>query len=199
MGRWSRLVRLALAGAFLSLAAGPGSGCGASGAVDSPPPADPEAPAGAGEMVPSAAVERLKRLLPSPEAAASEVLALVQAGDAGALRDLALSEPEFRDVVYPALPASRPGRNTSAEFLWSLMRQRSANSLALTVDRYRGRRLELVEVDFAGETTDYGPFRVHRETVLTVRQEDGSPAVVRLFGSMIEQKGGFKVFSFVID
>ncbi len=146
-----------------------------------------------------AEVPALDGLFPSAEAAASEFLARLEGGDATALRRLILTEAEFRASVYPALPASRPERNTSAEFLWGLMGPRSRNSLAETLGRYGGRRLELLSVDFLGETTDYGPFRVHRETVLTVRDESGERMVVRLFGSMIEQDGRFKLYSFVVD
>ena len=124
-------------------------------------------------------------LFDSPEEAAREALALIKAGDTDALSRLAVSEVEFREAVYPRLPASRPERNTSAEFLWEMLHQRSRNSLAYTLNRYQGRSFELVAVDFVGETTDYGPFRVHREAVLTVRAPDGERATLRIFGSML--------------
>ncbi len=135
----------------------------------------------------------------SAEAAAQRALDLIENGDPETLHEIALDETEFHELVYPELPASRPERNTSADFVWSMLHQRSRNSLAFTLDRYRGEPLELVAVDFAGETTDYGPFRVHRQTTLTVRRPGGQQAVVQLFGSMIEQDGRFKIFSFVTD
>lgn len=138
-------------------------------------------------------------LFDSPEAAAREALALIEAGDAGRLSRLALSEAEFRAAVYPRLPASRPERNTSAEFVWDRLHQRSRSALAYTLERYRGRRYEVVAVDFVGETTDYGPFQVHRETVLTVETPDGGRGTLRIFGSILEQEGRYKIFSFVTD
>ena len=135
----------------------------------------------------------------SPEEAAREALALVRAGDAERLSRLALTESGFRAAVYPRLPASRPERNTSADFLWEMLDQRSRSSLAYTLDRYGGRSYELIAVDFVGETTDYGPFRVHRDTVLTVRTPDGDRGTLRIFGSMLEQQGRYQIFSFVTD
>lgn len=135
----------------------------------------------------------------SPEDVAREALTLFEAGDSAALLRLALTEADFRAAVYPRLPASRPERNTSARFLWEMLQQRSRNSLAYTFDRYRGRSYELVAVDFVGETTDYGQFRIHRETVLTVRASDGQRGTLRLFGSMLEQQGRYQIFSFVTD
>ena len=96
-------------------------------------------------------------------------------------------------------PSRAPERNTSAEFLWELRHQRSWNSLAYTLDRYQGRRFELVAVDFVGETTNYGPFQVHRDTVLTVRAPDGGRGSLRIFGSMLEHAGRYQIFSFVTD
>lgn len=142
---------------------------------------------------------QLEGLFPTPEAAAREFLARLEAGETDLIEELALTEEEFRESVYPALPAARPERNTSAGFLWELMAPRSRNSLASTLGRFRGERLELVSVDFLGETTDYGPFRVHRDTVLTVLDSEGTRSVARLFGGMVEQGGRFKIYSFVVD
>lgn len=135
----------------------------------------------------------------TPEEAARRALERIAAGDREGLLAIALSEAEFREVVYPELPASRPERNTSADYVWRGLRQKSRNSLAFTLDRYTGAPLELVAVEFLGETTDYGSYRVHRKTALTVKRPDGSKTVVRLFGSMIERAGRYKIFSFVTD
>ena len=135
----------------------------------------------------------------TPEATARLALERIAAGDRGGLLALALTEAEFREVVYPELPASRPERNTSADYLWRGLRQKSRNALASTLDRHAGPPLELLAVDFLGETTDYGTYRVHRRTALTVRAPDGGKTVVRVFGSMIERGGEYKIFSFVTD
>ena len=138
-------------------------------------------------------------LFDSPEEAARQALELVAEGDAESLSQLALREGDFREAVYPRLPASRPERNTSAGFLWGMLHQRSRHALAFTLDRHRGQRYELIAVDFVGETTDYGPFQVHRETVLTVSTPDGERGTLRIFGSMLEQDGRYQIFSFVTD
>lgn len=157
----------------------------------------PERPAES--AVPGAASAPLAGSRATPEGVARLALERLAAGDREALLAIALSETEFREVVYPELPASRPERNTSADFVWSSLHQKSRNSLAFTLDRYAGQRLELVAVDFLGETTDYGSYRVHRKTALTVQRPDGTKTVVRLFGSMIERGGRYKIFSFVTD
>lgn len=135
----------------------------------------------------------------TPEAAARLALERIAAGDRDGLLGSALTEAEFREVVYPELPASRPERNTSADYLWRGLRQKSENALAFTLDRHAGAPPELLAVDFLGETTDYGSYRVHRKTALTVRAPEGGKTVLRVFGSMIERAGRYKIFSFVTD
>lgn len=184
-------------GAVLAVAVTVLAGCGAGEPLtgdDSP--AASEAVAAAPDLVTPPVGGAL---FDSPEAAAREALALIEAGDAGRLSRLALSEAEFRAAVYPRLPASRPERNTSADFVWDRLHQRSRSALAYTLERYRGRRFEVVAVDFVGESTDYGPFQVHRETVLTVEAPDGGRGTLRIFGSMLEQDGRYKIFSYVTD
>lgn len=186
---------MAAAGTLCVLAAACGSERSAPARAESESsrerPAAPPAPAAAPVPLPHSA--------PTPEEAARRALDLIAAGDRAALLDLALGETEFREAVYPELPASRPERNTSADFVWRSLHQKSRNSLAFTLDRYAGQRLELVAVDFLGETTDYGSYRVHRKTTLKVRRPDGAETVVRLFGSMIERAGRYRIFSFVTD
>lgn len=135
----------------------------------------------------------------SPEALAAAVLEALAARDATALRRLALSEGEFRDRVWPHLPVARPERTMPLAYVWGDLRQKSEAWLAATLAEAGGKRWTLVRVRFAGGTTDYGPYRVHRRSVLTVRETNGFQRDVRLFGSVLEQQGQFKVFSFVVD
>ena len=141
----------------------------------------------------------LRNALPSPEALSEAVLAALAAGDAGRLRALALDEREFRTAVWPGLPASRPERNVPFDYAWGDLRQKSGNALRRLVARHGGRRYRLAGVGFAGETTEYRTFRVHRETVLDLLDEEGAALRLALFGSILEREGEFKLFSFVVD
>lgn len=139
------------------------------------------------------------RTYPTPDALASAFLTALREDDAVQLSGLALDEREFRCRVWPFLPASRPERGLTVEYVWGDLHQKSLNALAFTRQHYGRRRLDLTRVAFAGESTDYGPIRVHRETRLTVIDEFGRLYNLRLFGSMLEADGRYKVFSFVTD
>ena len=119
--------------------------------------------------------------------------------DADTLRALALDEVEFRNAVWPDLPASRPERNVPFDYAWGDLHQKSNNAFRRLVARYGGRRYELVGVRFAGETTQYRSYKVHRETFLDLLDEEGEEVRLALFGSILERDGEFKLFSFVVD
>lgn len=168
---------LAAAVGLLCLA---GSGCAGDAAGD--PPLSP-----------------LHRTFPSPEALSRAVLTALAAGDVDTLRDLPLDELEFRNAVWPDLPASRPERNVPFDYAWGDLHQKSNNALRRLVARYGGRRYELVSVHFAGETTQYRTYKVHRETVLDLLDEEGEEVRLALFGSILERDGECKLFSYVVD
>ncbi|HRB11684.1 MAG TPA: hypothetical protein PKU70_01625 [Vicinamibacteria bacterium] len=147
----------------------------------------------------SATGPSLANTLESPEAVARAVVRGLAEKDLEALRALAVTEAEFRDLVWPKLPASRPERNLPLDYVWGDLSTKSDANLRARLGGWVDRGFVLVSVSFAGATDDYGTYRVHRETVLLLRDRDGKEQTGRLFGSMIEHRGRFKVFSYVVD
>lgn len=135
----------------------------------------------------------------SPEAAATAVVNALAAMDLDALRALPLSEHEFRTVVWPELPSSRPEVNLPVEYAWGTLNQNSLASLSSTFGAEAGRVYTVVRVDFKGETTRYSTFAVHREAHVVVRGAAGTEQRVALFGSLLERDGQYKIFSYVTD
>ena len=141
----------------------------------------------------------LSHTFSSPEALSRAVLTALAADDVDTLRSLPLDELEFRNAVWPDLPASRPERNVPFDYAWGDLHQKSGNALRRLVARYGGRRYQLAGVGFAGETTGYRTYQVHRETVLDLLDEEGEEVRLALFGSILEREGEFKLFSYVVD
>jgi hypothetical protein len=135
----------------------------------------------------------------SPEETARAVLDRLAARDLEALRGMALDEHEFRRLVWPELPSSRPEAGLPVDYAWRSLRQTSLGELAMTVGAHGGRRYELVAVRFRGPTTEYASFTIHRDTELAVRGRGGAEQAIRVFGSLIQRGGRWKVFSFVTD
>jgi hypothetical protein len=141
----------------------------------------------------------LPNSLESPEVLARAVLAAIERRNADELQVLALNREEFTEHVWPQLPAARPERNLSPSFVWGDLNQKSNVMLRDTLTAHGGRKYAFISVKFLGETTDYGSYRVHRETELTVNDGEGKERQIRVFGSVIEKGGRYKVFSYVVD
>jgi hypothetical protein len=134
----------------------------------------------------------------SPEALASAVLDALATGDRGRLDALALSEREFRDHVWPDLPAARPERNLPFSYVWGDLHQKSRMRLSQTLEAQKGVRHSLRRVTFAGKT-DYAHYVVHRDATFIVTDASGAEQPLRVCGSFLEKDDGWKVFSYVVD
>jgi hypothetical protein len=135
----------------------------------------------------------------SAEALARAVLSAVEKRDIESLNNLALNEREFRDLVWPELPAARPERNLPFSYVWGDLHQKSDARLRQTLAKHGGNGYELVSIAFTGGTTDYPSYRVHRDSEIVLTTRDSQRKTERLFGSVLEQGGRFKVFSYAID
>jgi hypothetical protein len=129
---------------------------------------------------------------------ASSVLDALSRRDRARLDALALSEQEFRDHVWPDLPAARPERNVPFSYVWGDHRQKSNISLAKVFEAYGGKRQTLQRVTFAG-VTPYAHYKVHRDATFSVVGASGGPATIRVCGSFLEKDGAWKVFSYIVD
>jgi hypothetical protein len=135
----------------------------------------------------------------SPEALARAVLEALEHREEGALRSLALNEQEFRQHVWPDLPASREERNLPFGYVWGDLRTKSQAHLRRTLATHGGRQYALISLKFGAGTTQYASYVVHRDTIVEVRDPQGEVHALQLFGSIIEKDRRFKVFSYVVD
>lgn len=134
----------------------------------------------------------------SSEVLATAVLDALARGDRPRLDAIALTEREFRDHIWPDLPAARPERNLPFSYVWGDLHQKSRIGLSQTIARYGGKHHELRRVTFGGKTP-YGPYTVHRDTTFDVVDASGVPETIRVCGSFVEKDGAWKVFSYVVD
>jgi len=153
---------------------------------------------GAGACGSSAAPVPLSPAYDSKDAAVEAFLHALTARDRATLSAMAVSETEFLKYIWPALPASRPEVGMPADRAWADQAQRNAAYLSQTLGEHGGRRYTLLAASFGAPATSYGAFTVHPKTTLDVRTDNGT-LEVRLFGSMIESGGRWKIYSFVVD
>jgi hypothetical protein len=142
----------------------------------------------------------LEATFESPAAVAQAVVDALERRDRAALERIAVNEAEFRDLVWPRQPAARPERNLPWDYVWGDLATKSRHQLRGRLTSWApGRGLRVVSVAFTGDTTDYDTYRVMRKSLVTLRDAAGEQTTARLFGSIIEQNGRYKIFSYVVD
>ncbi len=134
----------------------------------------------------------------SADALGTAILDSLARNDRASLDALALSEREFRDHVWPDLPAARPERNLPFSYVWGDLHQKSRISLSNALGEHGHKRYELRRVTF-DEVTPYSHYVVHRDTTLHAVDASGAELALRVCGSFIEKDGVWKVFSYVVD
>jgi hypothetical protein len=140
----------------------------------------------------------LANAAPDADELARRFLAAIAERDIPAIKRLRTTKKEFCWYVWPELPASQLP-NVSCDFAWSQATLNSLAGLEEMLGDYAGRRYELVSLRFAGGSKAYERFVVHSDTRVTVLDEAGHTYELKLFGSMLEQNGQYKLFSFVVD
>lgn len=133
----------------------------------------------------------------SPDALARKFLSCLAADDLEAMKALRVSKDEFCRYVFPELPASKMN-NVTCDFVWDQATLTSMAGMKHMLDANAKRRYELVSVRFQG-TERHQTYNVLQKPVVTVRDETGTESEMRLFGSMLEMDGQYKLFSFVGD
>jgi hypothetical protein len=142
----------------------------------------------------------LEPMLESPAAVAQAVVQALELEDLRTLEQLAVNEHEFQNIVWPRQPGARPERNLPWTYAWRDLAAKSRAQLRTRLNEWpRQRRWVVERITFDGETTDYQTYRVMRKSRVTLRDASGRRVVARLFGSIIEQRGRYKVFSYVAD
>ena len=142
---------------------------------------------------------RLAHAHSSPEALGSAVLNAFARKDVEHLHALAVSEHEFRQQIWPGLPAARPERNVPVDYVWGDLRQKSDARLRALVAQRGGQRFSLVSLRFDGPVSRYATGTVRRNPTFVVRDTGGRVQELRLCGSILEKDGQWKVFSYIVD
>lgn len=123
-------------------------------------------------------------------------LAALQEGDLPAMREMAVDREEFERLIWPHIPASRPGSNLTVEFVWRQAQLNSLSGLRETVDRFSlARNIELVRVDLTGEAREYGEVRLLMRPWI-VLSVDGHEKRVEMFGAVMLHDSKYKIYSY---
>lgn len=133
----------------------------------------------------------------SQEAIAGAMLEAVNQRDSQRLRDLSITEQEYRQIVWPNLKISTiESWKKNYDFVWKQHAQRSLVCLSIMLERYGGKQFSLVTVKVREGAIPYRDFIHHKDVRLVVTDQNGKQHELNLFGSLIEYNGAYKVVSY---
>ncbi|MCX8045242.1 MAG: hypothetical protein N3B18_14075 [Desulfobacterota bacterium] len=130
----------------------------------------------------------------------SEITDALAANNRQRLEALHVTEQEYAAHVWPHLPVAQiPQWQNHRDFVWQQHLIRSMRGIDTILNRYGGKNLQITNVSFDEKPEVYGQCTVHPGAVTIVLDELGEERRIRIFGSLIEMNGFYKVFSYSID
>ncbi len=182
---------------LLLLSAAFSAGCMKSAAPSLPPTTPPPSrPATVPVDTAAPPNRKLQGAEASEWALSLKALEALEKRDAAALGALRITEREYKDLLFPELPAAGPGQTIPVDTHWYLLDMKSLKGLREVIQDYGGEKLELLEVIPTGGVEEYKTFKLLKKVELRVRRPNGEESRIRVFGSIFVLDGQFKVVSF---
>ncbi|TVP48950.1 MAG: hypothetical protein EA350_02560 [Gemmatimonadales bacterium] len=132
----------------------------------------------------------------SREALVNALLRRLEAADTTGVAELAMTRTEFAYLYYPHTMYTHPPYELSPALVWFQQQNRSSRGLSRLLQAYAGKTLHDTGFRCPDEGEPLGDGRIwHGCTVLGV-VPTGESVEERLFGSILELDGRFKLVSF---
>jgi len=114
---------------------------------------------------------------------------------ADTLFSLAVREDEFRDILWPEFPMSRPATGITWQDGWLFLYGRNHQGSAQAIRDYGGHVYQFVRFDRYDSTMHYRNFSLHKGLILVARDDMGNIQEFRWLRAAVERKGRFKIYS----
>jgi hypothetical protein len=114
---------------------------------------------------------------------------------ADSLFSLAVQEDEFRDILWPEFPQSRPATGITWQDGWLFLCGRNHQGSAQAIRDYGGHVYQFVRFDRYDSTMHYKNFSLHRGLILVARDDEGNIREFHWMRSAVERNGRFKIYS----
>lgn len=118
------------------------------------------------------------------------------AGDSTDLRAMLLNAREFADLVYPESPYTHPPYRQSPALVWNQIQNPSTSGFTRLVRRLGNQPLRYVDHKCDAKPDDQGKNLIWTNCFVRVRSPDGTTTTHRLFGSILQRDGNFKMVSY---
>lgn len=122
------------------------------------------------------------------------VCAAIHSGRPDSLMALSLKSDEFRVILWPEFPQSRPATGLRWDDAWQMLWGHLNGGSVSAVREGEGKDYLFVSLSKA-RTREYRNFRLHEGITLTARDEAGELVTFSFIRAIAERKGRFKIYS----
>jgi len=123
-----------------------------------------------------------------------EVCAALHSGNPDSLLALSLKSDEFRVILWPEFPASRPATGLHWDEAWQMLWGHLNGGSVAAVREAEGHDYFLIGVQKT-RTRQYKNFRLHEGITLTARDNEGTVRSFSFIRAIAERKGRFRIYS----
>jgi hypothetical protein len=156
---------------------------------------------------PDSAAERLGRMPNAPlvdmpftggarslDALARAMCGAYHTSSVDSMLKLCVTQDEFRVILWPEFPQSRPATGVRWDDAWVILFGRLNGGSVSSVRDMGGHVYKLVSVS-KGATVLYRNFKLHNNVAFVVQDDEGHVRTIDWIRSIAERKGRFKVYS----
>jgi hypothetical protein len=136
---------------------------------------------------------------PSRDSLVARFVDAVARQDTAAIRAMVLDRAEYGWIYFPSLQRMNPGTNMQPEVMWMLHAQESEKGITRVMRRLGGGQARFGAYACEAAPQVEGPNRYWHACTVEVSAQDGEKATLKLFGSLIERGGRWKIVSYTND
>jgi hypothetical protein len=114
---------------------------------------------------------------------------------ADTLMALSVGEDEFRDILWPEFPMSRPVTGITWQDGWLFLYGRLHQGCAIAIREHGGHVYQFIRFEREDSTKQFKNFKLHQGLVLVAKNDEGNIEEFRWMRTVVERKGRFKIYS----
>ena len=110
------------------------------------------------------------------------------------LMALCVADSEFRVILWPEFPNSRPATGIQWDFAWSVLYGRQHGGCSQTIRDYGGHVYQFLSLQ-SDSVMLYKNFKLYSRVSLFVRDDQGQIEQWKWLRAVVERKGRYKIYS----
>ena len=116
-------------------------------------------------------------------------------GSPDSLKALCISMDEFRFVLWPEFPQSRPATGLHWQDAWPVLYGRLNGGSVGATREFEGHVYQFERIERTAETKEYRNFKLHNGITIVAKDDEGQTHRITFIRSIAERKGRFKIYS----